>query len=414
MLPVTKKAEIVKRGILRVGTTGDYKPFSYRASANSPFVGADIEMAQRLARRLQVKLELVPTTWSGLMPDLAADKFDIAMGGISISEERAKQAYFSLPYLRDGKTPITRCDEVARYQSLAQIDQASTRVIVNPGGTNHSFVTQNIKSAQVQVYPDNNTIFDQIAIGKADVMLTDAIEARLQHELKPSLCAVHPEQTFTVSFKAYLLPQDREWKAYVDQWLREEASAPEPETKVLNFNAHVDKWLHHPWPRTHADAISFDPLRDLMVQRLNLMEDVAKHKWNQGLPIEDLQREQQVVANLGQQAAALGISPAWAEAFFRAQIEAAKQLQSAYFEQWQRQGITKFENVVSLEQVTRPKLDQLTGQLLQELARTWPGLLDQRQHSRLLASMQRISASQAISSALQTAQQPLVSTQIAK
>ncbi|WP_373921792.1 gamma subclass chorismate mutase AroQ [Undibacterium cyanobacteriorum] len=144
------------------------------------------------------------------------------------------------------------------------------------------------------------------------------------------------------------------------------------------------------------------------------MEDVAKHKWNQGLPIEDLQREQQVVANLGQQAAALGISPAWAEAFFRAQIEAAKQLQSAYFEQWQRQGITKFENVVSLEQVTRPKLDQLTGQLLQELARTWPGLLDQRQHSRLLASMQRISASQAISSALQTAQQPLVSTQIAK
>ena len=61
---------------MRVCTTGDYKPFSYRTNANSPFIGFDIDMAQGLAKQLGVKLELVPTSWPSLMNDLAAGRFD--------------------------------------------------------------------------------------------------------------------------------------------------------------------------------------------------------------------------------------------------------------------------------------------------------------------------------------------------
>ena len=74
-------------GVLRVGTTGDYKPFSYRTGTGT-YVGLDIEMAESLAWSLGVKLELVATTWPTLMQDLAANRFDIAMGGISITPER--------------------------------------------------------------------------------------------------------------------------------------------------------------------------------------------------------------------------------------------------------------------------------------------------------------------------------------
>uniref|UniRef100_UPI0001BE66E0 Cyclohexadienyl dehydratase n=1 Tax=Pseudomonas aeruginosa TaxID=287 RepID=UPI0001BE66E0 len=209
---------ILESGVLRVATTGDYKPFSYRTEEGG-YAGFDVDMAQRLAESLGAKLVVVPTSWPNLMRDFADDRFDIAMSGISINLERQRQAYFSIPYLRDGKTPITLCSEEARFQTLEQIDQPGVTAIVNPGGTNEKFARANLKKARILVHPDNVTIFQQIVDGKADLMMTDAIEARLQSRLHPELCAVHPQQPFDFAEKAYLLPRDEAFKRYVDQWL---------------------------------------------------------------------------------------------------------------------------------------------------------------------------------------------------
>lgn len=208
---------------LRVGTTGDYRPFSYE-DAKGIFTGADIDMAKDLAQSLGVKLVLVKTSWSDLMKDLLADKFDIAMGGISVTLLRQRTADFSTPTMIDGKAAIGRCGDVAKYKTLAEIDQPATRVIVNPGGTNESFVKSLLKHAHLTVYPDNKTIFDQIAAGKADVMVTDRSEVRYQQTLhRGVLCAIGPDRPLSVSEKAYLLPRDPAWKAYVDQWLHQDA-----------------------------------------------------------------------------------------------------------------------------------------------------------------------------------------------
>jgi cyclohexadienyl dehydratase len=107
--------DILARGLLRVGTTGDYKPFTLRLPSSDKYVGLDIALAEDLARTLGVKLEIVQTTWGKLMPDLAAARFDLALGGISVTLERQKEAFFSIPMSRDGKTPITRCSEVSKY-----------------------------------------------------------------------------------------------------------------------------------------------------------------------------------------------------------------------------------------------------------------------------------------------------------
>lgn len=235
--------EIMARGVLRVGTTGDYKPFSFRPDAASPFVGLDIELAGQLAKTLGVKLETVATSWPDLMKDFEADRFDIAMSGVSVSLERQKKALFSIPYMRDGKTPITRCENVERFQTVEQINRPEVRLVVNPGGTNERFARANLARASLTVHPDNVTIFDQIVAGKADLMVTDAIETRLQQKLKPDLCAVHPDQPFDFSEKAFLLPRDLMWKAFVDQWLHQTVASG-------TFAKLLEKWLDHPWPQT--------------------------------------------------------------------------------------------------------------------------------------------------------------------
>ena len=215
-------------------------PYLRRRGGEEAVTYPNDDIRQVLAKTLGVKLELVPTSWPTLMKDLADDRFDVAMSGVSVSLERQKKALFSIPYMRDGKTPITRCENVQRFQTLAQIDQADVRLIVNPGGTNERFARANIKNASITVYPDNVTIFQQIVDGKADLMITDAIETRLQQKLKPALCAVHPEQTFDFSEKAFLLPRDLLWKAFVDQWLHQSVESGE-------FAKLLDKWLAYAW-----------------------------------------------------------------------------------------------------------------------------------------------------------------------
>lgn len=373
--------EILAHGVLRVGTTGDYKPFSYRANSASPFIGLDIELAGQLATALGVRMVLVPTSWPNLMKDLGEDRFDIAMSGISISMERQKKALYSIPYLKDGKTPITRCENQTRFQTLAQFDQPSVRLIVNPGGTNERFVRANIKHANISVYPDNITIFDQIVAGQADLMITDAIETRLQQKLKPQLCAVHPEAPFDFSEKAYLLPRDLLWKSFVDQWLHQAIDGG-------TFAKLLEKWLAHPWPQAASDAISLEPLRRLMDERLSLMPEVARYKWNTRSAIEDLPREQKIIDGLKAEAQASGVPAVWAERFFRAQIEAAKLIQREQFARWQQDGAGRFADAPDLSTVIRPRLDALTPQLMRELAAAWPALADPAQRSRIAASMQ--------------------------
>ncbi len=368
--------DIAARGVLRVGSTGDYKPFSY-LPAGGEFIGMDVELAGELARSLGVRLHVVPTSWPTLMADLGADKFDLALGGVSVTAGRQRQALFSVPYLHDGKTPITRCENIARFQTLAQIDRPEVRLIVNPGGTNERFARAQAPRAQLTVYPDNVTIFGQIVSGAADLMMTDAIETRLQQRLHPQLCAVHPEAPFDMTDKAILLPRDAALKAYVDHWLQQRLDNGDVQKRL-------ERWLAFPW--------GLEPLRQAIDQRLLLAQDVARAKWNAKAAIEDLPREEQVIAAAVRQGATLGLPEAWIRSVFRAQIEASKTVQRALYRRWQAEGAGRFDDAPDLARTIRPELDRLTTQLLRAMADNQALLHDSGRKADVAVAMQALQA----------------------
>jgi hypothetical protein len=78
---------IGQRGEVRVCSTGDYRPFTYR-DPTGQWTGIDIDMAKDLAAKLGARLTVVPTTWSNMVTDLTAGRCDLAMGGISVTLER--------------------------------------------------------------------------------------------------------------------------------------------------------------------------------------------------------------------------------------------------------------------------------------------------------------------------------------
>ena len=102
--------KVLEKGQLAVCTTGDYKPYTFLRQ-DGGYEGIDIEMAQSLAQSLGVKVQWVPTTWKTLMPDMVAGKCDIGMGGISVTLERQKKAFFSSMLDVDGKIGRASCRE---------------------------------------------------------------------------------------------------------------------------------------------------------------------------------------------------------------------------------------------------------------------------------------------------------------
>lgn len=223
-------------GELQVCFTGDYRPFSYQASPSDGPEGIDVTLMGSLSDALEVHtIEWVRTTWSDLMTDFL-DRCDIAVGGISVTEERAEQVAFTEPLIEGGKAAITTCGREEDFDTIEEINTADTTLITPIGGTNEEFADENFSDAEIIRFDDNNTIFDQIEDGEAEVMVTDAPEvvwAAHEHE---TLCQVNADEPFSDADLAYMLPKndtalqeavgawvediytDGTWDAAVEEW----------------------------------------------------------------------------------------------------------------------------------------------------------------------------------------------------
>ena len=193
-----KIAEIVERGTLLVGTTGDYRPLSF-CEPTGRYWGFGIEMAEEIARRLGVGISFVKTSWPTLSNDVLSDPqaFDFAIGGITITDARRETMQMSDGYLANGKTILCRAADSEKYKSLADLNRPEVVVMVNPGGLNQKFANENLPNATIKVHDKNEEIPSLVAEGQADVMITEITEAPYYVNNDSRLAAPLLDQPFT-------------------------------------------------------------------------------------------------------------------------------------------------------------------------------------------------------------------------
>ena len=173
-----KLHEIKQRGTLLVGTTGDYRPLSYLEPSTNEYWGFDTDLTMIIAKEMGVKVQFVPTSWPTLKEDMLNESlFDIAICGISITDERKELMLMSDGYLHNGKTILCRKEDVSRFKTLDDMNKPEVRVMVNPGGLNEKFANQHLTNAQIIVHQHNEEIPQLVAEGKADIMITEIVEA---------------------------------------------------------------------------------------------------------------------------------------------------------------------------------------------------------------------------------------------
>lgn len=204
-----RSLEAIKNsGKLLVGSTGDYKPMSYLNKETGKYEGFDAEMAASLAKKLGVELVYVPTTWKTLQADTLADKFDVALCGITVTDARKEVMAMSDPYLTFGKTVLVTKSKEAQFKSLDDVNQPSVRVMYNPGGTNEKFAKESTPKAQLIMHEQNAEIPGLVGEGKADVMITETMEAVRYVKDNPKVAAPLVDKPFTQNHFGVLMKKD--------------------------------------------------------------------------------------------------------------------------------------------------------------------------------------------------------------
>ena len=219
----TKLDEIRERGVLKVGTAGDYQPMSYLDPETGSYVGFDAELAEDLADTLGVGIEYVETSWPALMEDTLAGKFDLAICGITVTDARKEQALMSDGYLENGKTVLCRAEDADKYTSLEAINRPEVRVMENPGGLNEKFARENLPDATLIIHDVNQEIPGLVASGEADVMITETMEAGYYVGQDARLAAPLIYEPFTRGELGALMPKGSEdLLEYVNEFLADE------------------------------------------------------------------------------------------------------------------------------------------------------------------------------------------------
>jgi polar amino acid transport system substrate-binding protein len=107
--------EIKARGTLIVGTKADYKPYGFR-SPTGAIIGIEAELAQDVADKLGVELELVPVVSSNRMQFLEQGKIDLMIATMTDREDRRKLVYMSDPNYYSSGTNVLAWKKVGLKQ----------------------------------------------------------------------------------------------------------------------------------------------------------------------------------------------------------------------------------------------------------------------------------------------------------
>lgn len=311
------------REALRVGTSGDYAPFSIAGDgAATAYTGFDVAVARAWAQERGWEVAFVRFRWPELLKSLAEGRFDVAMSGVTVRPERSAAGRFSVPVVESGAAVLVR--EAGRWPDLDALDRRAARIGVNAGGHLERVASARFARATLLVIPGNDAVLRALREGAVDAAVTDTLEAPAWMAQLDGLTLLGP---FTRDRKAYLVdPALRELASDLDDWLlAREADGSLARLRREHLGAAGDGG---------PGATPLSALLAAVDERLALMPLVGAAKRRSGVPLEAPEREQIVldaaVASALEAAQRAGAPPPATlavRALFRAQMEAAKEVQ---------------------------------------------------------------------------------------
>lgn len=212
--------DILKSGVLKVGTTGDWNPMTMKDPATNSYTGYDIDVMHELAKDMGVEVQFVATDWKTLVNGVVAGKYHLT-GSASISPSRMKVAGFSESYISVEIRPFTTADKIGRFDGWASINQPGVKVAATMGTTFAKYVEDWFPQSKITLVEAPALQHQEVLSGRSDVFVTSNIEGGTLKKKFANVRAIPVEAARSPSPIAMLLPQDDQvWINYVNNWVK--------------------------------------------------------------------------------------------------------------------------------------------------------------------------------------------------
>lgn len=131
-----------------------------------------------------IKIEFVTTNWNGIIAGLQSGQYDVIMGGIGATAERAPAVAFSAPYAYFYTSALVRPDNKA--QSFADLDQEGKVVTAVSGTAMHKYAVRHFKKAKVSPFTDSSTAVLEVMQSRADAYIGDSFTNHVRAKERPN------------------------------------------------------------------------------------------------------------------------------------------------------------------------------------------------------------------------------------
>ncbi|WP_203237012.1 transporter substrate-binding domain-containing protein [Nocardia panacis] len=155
--------------VLRVGTEGTYKPFSFQGS-DGKLTGYDVEVVEAVAAKLGKKVEFVQTPWDAIFAGLESKRFDLIANQVSVSDERKAKYAMSRPYTTSEGVIVTRADNT----SINSLSDLKGKTCAQTATSNWGKIAADA-GAKVEVVADFGPAVQLLKQGRVDATVNDSL-----------------------------------------------------------------------------------------------------------------------------------------------------------------------------------------------------------------------------------------------
>lgn len=235
---------IKSKGKLVVALNPDFAPFEYQkvVDGKNQIVGSDIELAKAIATELGVELELSPMSFDNVLASVQSGKADLAISGVSKTDERSKVFDFSIPYYTSKNKLIVKKSDLATYQSVN--DLAQKKIGAQKGSIQETMAKDLLQNSSLVSLPKNGNLITDLKSGQVDAVIFEEPVAKGFVENNPDLAIadLNFEKEQDDSYAVAMKKDSKELKEAVDKTIQKLKESGELDKLIEDaFKASIEK-----------------------------------------------------------------------------------------------------------------------------------------------------------------------------
>ncbi|MDD3310887.1 transporter substrate-binding domain-containing protein [Pseudodesulfovibrio sp.] len=210
---------ILKRGTIKVGFD-TFKPWAMK-DKDGNYVGFEIDVARKIAEDMGVQVEFVPTKWSGIIPALLTGKFDVIIGGMTVTPQRNLKVNFSIPYEFSGMSIVADNTIAGGRTRLSDFDNPDTTIAVRLGTTAAEATKNFLPNAKKLFFDDESQTIQELLNGRVHALVaSNPLPMTLAKEYADKLYLPLKDDFTREPISFAVRKGDLDYLNWLDNWVR--------------------------------------------------------------------------------------------------------------------------------------------------------------------------------------------------